>query len=295
MLAKVCTVYYSSSYTKPMQRTSQPEPLFIEYVEQGQWTLPKRWPNYYELILIQTGEGHYLINGDQVAYRPGDVFFLGTQDQYSFSMTQRSSFYRLTFSTFFVDSLPAGKSYSWECLNQPTDFYLGSIATEVADQDKLRTLVAMLLAEKQCVRPDNFIVESLMTIILSLVSRLLDQHGPSPVFQLSLSSDLTRRVIAYITQHIGDPHRLRMDVMADAFHYSPSHLSALFKQQVGNSIQQFIIRHKLKLVARRLRCTSLTVSQVADEFGFSDVCHLNKLFKRHYNHTPTTYRQGLFA
>ena len=81
--------------------------------------------------------------------------------------------------------------------------------------------------------------------------------------------------------------------MADVFHYSPSHFSALFKQQAGDSIQQFIIRHKLKLVAMRLRQSSLTVSQVADEFGFTDVCHLNKLFKRYYKRTPTTYRQSL--
>ncbi|WP_460977228.1 helix-turn-helix domain-containing protein [Spirosoma knui] len=278
-----------------MQHTSHLESLFIEHVEQGQWTPPKRWPDCYELILIQAGEGYYLINGNQVAYRPGDVFFLGTQDKYSFSMTQRSSFYRLAFSRFFVDSLPARGSYSWECLSQSTAFHLGSIAADVADQDKLRTLAVMLLAEKQSIRSDNFIIESLMTVILSLVSRLLDQQGLSSALQLSLSSDLTRRVIAYINQHIGEPHRLRMEVIADVFHYSPSHLSALFKQQVGDSIQQFIIRHKLKLVARRLRYTSLTISQVADEFGFSDVCHLNKLFKRHYNHTPTTYRQGLFA
>lgn len=274
------------------QRPSQSESLFVEHVELDQWVPSKRWSDCHELILIQTGEGYYAINGNQAAYRPGDVFLLGARDEYSFLITQRTSFYRLSFSRVFVDSLPARESHSWRYLDAAASPCLGSIATDVADRDKLRALSVMLLAERQGLRQstDNCIVESLMTVVLDLVSRLLAQCTPTIPGHPTHSSDVTRRVIAYITQHIGEPHRLRMATIADAFNYSPGHLSALFKQQAGASIQQFIIRHKLNLVARRLQQTSLTVSEVADEFGFTDVCHLNKLFKRHYKRTPSGYR-----
>ncbi|RIV21312.1 AraC family transcriptional regulator [Fibrisoma montanum] len=279
------------------QRSSQSESWFVEHVKLDQRIMPKRWPDCQELILVQAGEGHLVVNGNPVVYGPGDVFFLAAQDQHSFSMAQRTSVYRLSFSRFFVDSLPARENHTWGYLDAATSPCLGSIATDVADQDKLRALVVMLLAEKQSLRPssDNCIVESLMAVILSLVCRLLARSAPTTSVQPTHSSEITRRVIAYITRYIGEPHRLRMDTIADAFNYSPSHLSALFKQQVGASIQQFIIRHKLKLVARRLQQTSLTVSEVADEFGFTDVCHLNKLFKRHYKSTPTTYRLNLLS
>ncbi|GAB3786291.1 hypothetical protein GCM10028818_49440 [Spirosoma horti] len=97
----------------------------------------------------------------------------------------------------------------------------------------------------------------------------------------------------YICQHIQEPEQLRLDRLADVFHYSPRHLSTLFKQEVGESLQEYIIRYKLKLVERQLHLNTLTISQIADGLGFTDVCHLNKLFKRYYQHTPTDYRRNL--
>jgi AraC family transcriptional regulator, L-rhamnose operon regulatory protein RhaS len=271
--------------------------LHIEQVDMAQWATPIRFPDCYELILIQSGKGHHLVNDRRFTYQLGDIFLLGAHDQYSFLMMQPTSLYRLSFSPLYVSSLLMADDQSWNYVNRPASPCMGSIATDATDQDNLRALVTMILSEERSLRhlTGNPIVESLMKIILSLVDRLLGDRGAVALSRPTFSSNLTRQIIAYISQHIGEPERLRMEIIADAFNYSPSHLSALFKQQVGDSIQQFIIQHKLKLVAAKLRQTPLTVSQIADEFGFSDVCHLNKLFKRYYNHTPTAYRQVLSA
>ncbi|QKZ13844.1 helix-turn-helix domain-containing protein [Spirosoma sp. KUDC1026] len=271
--------------------------LHIEQLDLNQWATPIRFSDCYELILIQSGKGHHLVNDKRFTYQPGDVFFLGAHDQYSFLTMQPTSLYRLSFSPLYISSLLIADDQPWAYVNRSTSPCLGSIATDSTDQDNLRALVTMILSEERSLRhlTGNPIVESLMKIILSLVDRLLGERGAVIPSRQTFSLNLTRQIIAYIGQHIGEPERLRMDTIADAFNYSPGHLSTLFKQQVGDSIQQFIIRHKLKLVATKLRQTPLTVSQIADEFGFSDVCHLNKLFKRYYNHTPTAYRQVLSA
>lgn len=270
----------------------QQKSLSIKNIELDQWTTPDQSPDCYTLILVQGGEGYHIINENKFAYRPGDIFFLGARDQYSFLITQRTNFYWLSFSPTFVSALLTPDSY-W----RNPSHRLESIATDSADQDNLQALVAILLSEERNLSHlDNSpIVDSLMSVILSLLDRLLTQQADGMLGQQTYTSILVRRIIAYISQHIDEPDRLRMDAIADEFNYSPGHLSALFRQQAGDSIQQFIIRHKLKLVATRLRYTPLTVSQIADEFGFSDVSHLNKLFKRYYNHTPTTYRQSLLA
>ncbi|WP_020604628.1 helix-turn-helix transcriptional regulator [Spirosoma spitsbergense] len=270
----------------------QKKSLSIKNIELDQWSTSDQPSDSYTLILVQGGEGYHLINGNQFAYRPGDVFFLGARDRYSFLITQRTNFYWLSFSAFFVSNLLKINSHWWNPSPRP-----GSITTDAADQDNLKALVAILLSEERNLRhlANNPIVDSLMSVILTLLDRLLTQQEVGIVGQQTYTSVLARRIIAYISQHIGEPDRLRMDVLADKFNYSPGHLNTLFRQQAGESIPQFIIRHKLRLVATRLQHTLLTVSQIADEFGFSDVSHLNKLFKRYYNHTPTTYRQSLLA
>ncbi|GAB3276676.1 hypothetical protein GCM10027347_50350 [Larkinella harenae] len=136
----------------------------------------------------------------------------------------------------------------------------------------------------------NQIVETLMKTILSLVDRQLTQHQGLSLPNAGASS-LMQRIGVYICQHITMPDRLRMEKMADVFNYSQSHLCALFKQQAGESINQYIIRYKLQLVEARLRLSTMSISQIADEFRFTDICHLNKLFKRYYQTTPTEYRR----
>ena len=280
-----------------MQRSLPQESLSIKNIDLDQWTIPDRQADQYTLLLIRTGEGSLVIDGNQAPYQPGDVFFLGVGVSYRSLITQRTNAYWLTFSPSFVNNLLTTDSPGWTFLNPSTPPCRGSLTADVTDQDNLLALAAIMLSEERSLRPltDNPIVDGLMKTLLSLVDRLYTQRGVTAPAPPTYSSDITRRVIEYIGQHISEPHRLRMEVLAGEFNYSPGHLSALFRQQTGDSIQQFIIRHKLKLVALRLRHTSLTISQIADEFGFSDVCHLNKHFKRHYNHTPTIYRQYLLA
>ena len=98
-------------------------------------------------------------------------------------------------------------------------------------------------------------------------------------------------MLAYIRRHASAPARLHLRHLAQEFAYSPSHLSALFRQHMREPLHQYIVRHRLQLVENQLQASVLTVSQIADELGFVDVCHLNKQFKKRYHLTPTEYRR----
>ena len=275
-----------------MRRFNQLESLLVEHIESIQEPILVQSPDTLSLVLILTGKGYHTINGHQSIYESGDIFFLGVCKEYSFLPVQLTSVYQLSFSSQYITSLLTGASPSWTYLDKGAICYAASLSHDATEQANLRALVGVLLSEERSFRPfiSNPIIESLMKTILSLVDRLLAQRVAQLPIQRSYASELTQRIIAYVSRHIGEPDHLRMEAIADAFNYSPGHLSALFKQHAGDSIQQFIIHHKLKLVAMKLRGTPLTISQIAFEFGFSDVCHLNKLFKRYYHYTPTAYR-----
>lgn len=272
-----------------MHRSPQQRPLQLDQLDLDRWYGANETRGTYQLLLIVGGQGHCLTTSASTPYQAGSVFLYAGHQPYTLSIAQRTSLYRLVFADQFVDELTT------------TGFYLpmpGRLDPSALELDNLRTLITMLLSERQTgaalsVTP---LVDSLLRTIISLLDRLLVRHEQTslPVAPAYLSQ-LTRRMVGYISQHITEPERLRLDALGHTFNYSPAHLSAIFRQQVGDSIQQFIIQHKLRRVAARLRHSPLTISEIADEFGFSDVCHLNKLFKRHYNDTPTTYRQRLLS
>jgi AraC-like DNA-binding protein len=52
-----------------------------------------------------------------------------------------------------------------------------------------------------------------------------------------------------------------------------------------------MIKVRLASVARDLRRTDLTISELAQENGFYDHSQLSRLFKKHYAVSPSSYRK----
>ena len=69
---------------------------------------------------------------------------------------------------------------------------------------------------------------------------------------------------------------------------SATYVSEFFRKQVGMSLREYIMKAKLRLVEIRLLNSDFTLTEIADELGFTDVSHLSKTFKRY---TGTSVRE----
>lgn len=74
---------------------------------------------------------------------------------------------------------------------------------------------------------------------------------------------------------------LKIDSLADTFSMSPTYVSEFFKNQVNMPLREYIIKAKLKLVEIRHLNSDFTLTEIADDLGFTDVSHLSKTFKKH--------------
>jgi AraC-like DNA-binding protein len=281
----------------------QHEPLEVEEFEADNWAGPRHLRNHFELISIRAGSGAVIINQKSRAYRAGSLFVLGPADDYSFVIEQSTRFGVLRFTESYLTALTATGLHpgAWQQLRDYTLHaslgLAGIIELDAAGQQHLEALLGILFAEfENRGQPfNNTLAESLMGAVLSFVGRRLT--GPTVVTPPAVShaGNFVQRLLAHIRRHIAQPDFLRVEHLAAKFSYSPKHLSALFKQETGESLRQYILRYKLKMVETQLLLSTLTISQIADELAFTDVCHLNKLFKKHYDTTPTEYRRHLTA
>jgi AraC family L-rhamnose operon regulatory protein RhaS len=279
----------------------QHEPLVLEEFEAATWKSFRHLRNHFELIQVRSGHGKYVVNGHHLAYRAGDLFLLGPADSYSFVIAEPTRFGVLKFTEDYLTQLTASGIHTgaWQLLRDSTLHaslgLLGNIELTPTEQQQLDALLAILFAEadNRGTPFNDTLAESLMGAVLSIMGRRLVSSMPKMRRVPSYTEESMQRLITYIRRHISQPERLRVERLADEFSYSPSHLSALFKQATGESLRQYILRYKLMLVEARLQLSTLTVSQIADELAFTDVCHLNKLFKKHYHATPSDYRRHL--
>src|SRR5205823_10900734 len=114
--------------------------------------------------------------------------------------------------------------------------------------------------------------DSLLRSMLMILARNLFSHSLAS----SQATDSVEAILMYIRQHIYKPQKLTIEHLADVFHYAPAYISLFFKKQTGESLKQYIVKYKVKLIEARLLYSPLNLAQIADEFGYTDESHLCK-------------------
>ena len=97
----------------------------------------------------------------------------------------------------------------------------------------------------------------------------------------------------YIQKNKGENVSLKK--MAGLCHVSTSHFSRLFSKETGEPFSVFFARHKIEWSKQLLEKTDLSISQISDEFGFSEPGYYIKTFKKFENVTPATYRKYYYS
>ena len=105
-----------------------------------------------------------------------------------------------------------------------------------------------------------------------------------------LSPGVLRRVIEHIDKHYNET--LRLETLAEVAGMSQSHFARQFKQSVGTSPYQHVIRRRVEEGARLPRSTEWPVSQVSLEVGYESQGRFTQQFKKRIGATPGAYRKA---
>jgi len=70
-----------------------------------------------------------------------------------------------------------------------------------------------------------------------------------------------------------------------------AYLSSLFSEVEGTTIEKYIINQKIEQVKELLVYDELTLSEIADQMGYSNVAYLSNQFKKVTGLTPSHFKQ----
>ena len=81
------------------------------------------------------------------------------------------------------------------------------------------------------------------------------------------------------------------DYIAEKVHLDYHHISDLFSEVTGYTIEKYYIAQKVERIKELLVYDELSLSEIADQLNYSSVAHLSAQFKKVTGLTPTYYKK----
>ena len=104
-----------------------------------------------------------------------------------------------------------------------------------------------------------------------------------------LSKFYAREAVAFIEQNYARP--ITVEDMAARCKLDRSYFGKIFKDTMGESPQNFLIRYRMSQAAQLLVTTNLSVGDVSVRTGYPNQLHFSRAFKKTYGVSPREYRQ----
>ncbi len=133
-------------------------------------------------------------------------------------------------------------------------------------------------------------VETMITaLMVHLLRYYCDRPSILPTYRGGLSKLKLQRVIDYIHTHLESD--LSLKELAAIAQISPHYFAQLFKQSMGVTPHQYVIRCRIERAKQLLRQQELAIADVAKVIGFVDQSHFHRHFKRLVGVTPKAFLQ----
>jgi len=100
-----------------------------------------------------------------------------------------------------------------------------------------------------------------------------------------------KEVLTLLSQRYMDSHQV--EDLAQMVCLSPSRLTHLFKEQVGESIVSTLLKYRLKQAEKKLAFTERPITDIALDVGFNSPDYFTRQFTKYFGASPSQYRKSL--
>lgn len=263
----------------------------LDFIEVDEYQTQKYKNTFFEMVFVLEGTGTHIINNHRLPYAKNKLFLIFPQDTQGFEVEETTQFFFIRFNENYLKTQSREWVQKLEFIFHNHNHSPSCILKTITDKPLVRSIVEALIRERDAPQAELEVIKQLMNTIITIAAR--NVLLIPPVISDQAKSDQAMHLIQYIHQHIYDTDKLKSKKIAEAFNLSPTYISTYFKTQTGQTLQDYIISYKLKVVETRLKFTDMQINEIVNELGFTDASHLNRQFKKHYQMSPSEYRSTL--
>lgn len=148
-------------------------------------------------------------------------------------------------------------------------------------------LVSMYYHERQVALPDvNCRVKNILSLLLSNVKNSWASNSPGNNLH-GFNRQTINRIVEYCDARVKE--RPSPGELAKKMRFSEDYFSRLFKQTFGLSPRQWLVKKRIMTIAEDLQNSEKSISEIAYEYGYSDIFFFSRQFKQITGKSPRNW------
>lgn len=260
--------------------------------------LPPSWHShdFFEIMCVFWGSCTNHIQDREIAMTSGDICILRPDTKHAVSVfsddcivfnieIRKSTFEESFFSimedhdilaSFFHHSLYDSNQYP---------YLLFRTAGDIELYDYLLFAVRELSENKLLKR------RMVNNIIMAFFIILLRKHGQDvilPDLELRGENEDAVYLLLYMQEHFAT---VTLHELAAFFHYSERQVQRLIRKLTGKTYVENIQDIRMRHAARMITAGKRTITEIAQDLGYSDQANFRAVFRRYYGMNPAQYRK----
>lgn len=257
---------------------------------------PKHTHNYVEVVYMCSGRTVHFINGARVELAAGELLFLSQNavqeilpagpDDIAVNFIILPEFFDRSLDMIGAENNLI-RTFLTDCLRNgagQVSFLHFKVSDVLPIQNLVENLIWMLLHRQPNKRSMN------QTTMGLLFLHLLNYTDKVAIGKDHLEQELTFAVLSYIEEHYRDGE---LSALANELNYDLYWLSRLIKNTTGKTYTELLQEKRLNQAAWLLSVTTLSITDIGLDVGYSNFSYFYKIFRRKFGCSPKEYRRQL--
>ena len=245
---------------------------------------------YYELYYFLDGNVSFQVENNVYPLEKGDYLMVPPGDRHHPVFKSPNSTYQrivLWISQSFYDSMVSWSpdfGYGFDHVKATGSYHFRpDYLTSLDIQGRLLGLLAETRSRKIFHHTSAGIMAC--SLLLLINRRIYDSlHQVSAAY----GNVLYLNICDYVNNHLEED--LSLERLASFFYVSKYHISHLFKENMGISLHQYILKKRLQASKNGI-LSGLPIQQMIHQYGFSDYTSFYRAFRKEFGLSPKEFRE----
>lgn len=250
---------------------------------------------YFEIIYVYEGSCVNTVGNSPLHMQAGDICFITPGETHAMSVFDESIIINIlvrtsTFQRTFFHIMEQGDILSdYLCRSLSGSEKNRYLLIHTGDDAFLRSQIAFLFVESY--KRERYSAQMLNNGLMMLIYYVLRNHIQDT--EVEYQDHYNKRIIEILSYVRENYAEISLQSTARAFHYNPSYLSRMLKQNVGKSFSEMLRDCRMTEACRLLLMPDeqLSIEEIGNAVGYAHVEHFIRTFRQVYHKTPGEYKR----